>query len=101
MASVQFELTGGSLTNYVIATGTPTIYGYLVYWNSTSVSDGTYVLQSVTHDPVGLVGTKFQGFRSPLTTSGESQRTIPRSLNAGLFTNVADVRIREPLEVRY
>jgi Big-like domain-containing protein/parallel beta helix pectate lyase-like protein len=56
MASVQFELTGGSLSDSVIATGTPTLYGYLVEWNSTAVSDGTYTLQSVAHDPVGLVG---------------------------------------------
>jgi Right handed beta helix region/Bacterial Ig domain len=57
MASVQFELTGGSLSDSVIATGTPTLYGYLTEWNSTSVPDGTYTLQSLAHDPVGMVGT--------------------------------------------
>ena len=57
MSSVQFELTGGSLSDSVIATGTPTLFGYLVYWNSTTVSDGTYTLQSVAHDPIGQLAT--------------------------------------------
>jgi Big-like domain-containing protein len=56
MSKVEFELTGGSLNHSVIATGTPTLYGYLVEWNSTAVSDGTYTLQSVAYDPAGLVG---------------------------------------------
>jgi hypothetical protein len=44
---VQYEVTGGSLTNSVIATATPTIYGWLASWNTTTVSNGTYALQSV------------------------------------------------------
>jgi hypothetical protein len=44
---VQYELTGGSLSDTVIATGTPTIYGWLASWNTTTVPNGNYTLQSV------------------------------------------------------
>jgi hypothetical protein len=47
VTQVQFELTGGSLTDSVIATATPTYYGWIAKWNSTTVVDGTYTLQSV------------------------------------------------------
>ena len=44
---VTFELTGGSLSDSVIATATPTEIGWLAQWNSTTVPDGNYSLQSV------------------------------------------------------
>jgi Bacterial Ig domain len=44
---VQFEVTGGSLSDSVIATATPTIYGWIAEWNSTTVADGPYTLQSI------------------------------------------------------
>jgi hypothetical protein len=44
---VQYELTGGSLSDAVIATGIPTIYGWLASWNTTTVPNGSYTLQSV------------------------------------------------------
>lgn len=47
VTKVQFELTGGSLSDSVIATATPTGYGWFAEWNSTTVADGTYTLQSV------------------------------------------------------
>jgi hypothetical protein len=53
---VQYEVTGGSLNDAVIATATPTIYGWLASWNTTSVPNGTYVLQSVASSG-GLSGT--------------------------------------------
>ena len=40
---VQFELNGGA----VIATATPTIVGWIALWNSTTVPNGTYTLQSL------------------------------------------------------
>ncbi len=54
---VQYELTGGALTNSVIATSTPTAYGWLAQWNSQSVPDGTYTLQSVASYAGGVSGT--------------------------------------------
>jgi uncharacterized protein YjbI with pentapeptide repeats len=47
VTAVSFELTGGTLTNQVIATGTSSIYGWLAQWNTTTVPNGTYTLQSV------------------------------------------------------
>jgi hypothetical protein len=44
---VQFELTGGTLTDSVIATAMPTIYGWIALWNTTTVGNGTYTLRSV------------------------------------------------------
>lgn len=54
IASVAFELSGGApkLSNQVIGTATPTIYGYILLWNTTSVPNGTYNLQSVATDTV-------------------------------------------------
>ena len=47
VTSVTFELSGGTLTDDVIATAVPTIYGWIAQWNTTTVPDGTYALQSV------------------------------------------------------
>ena len=56
VTQVQYELTGGSLNNTVVATATPTIYGWLAGWDSTTVANGTYTLQSVASSG-GLKGT--------------------------------------------
>jgi hypothetical protein len=45
--SVLYQLSGEGLTNQVIATGTPTIFGWLATWDSTTVPNGAYTLQSV------------------------------------------------------
>jgi hypothetical protein len=47
VTQVQYELTGGTLTDAVIATATQTLYGWLAGWDSTTVPDGVYTLQSV------------------------------------------------------
>lgn len=47
VTEVQFALTGGSLTRSAIATASPTYYGWIAEWNSTTVADGSYTLQSV------------------------------------------------------
>ena len=52
MASVNFEISGGTLTDQVISGSTPTIYGWLSQWNTTTVPNGTYKLQSVATDTV-------------------------------------------------
>jgi hypothetical protein len=53
VTKVEFHLTGGSLSDNLIATAVPTIYGWLASWNSTTVSNGTYTLQSVAFDAAG------------------------------------------------
>jgi hypothetical protein len=47
VTQVQFEVSGGTLSDFRIATATPTIYGWIAVWNSTTVVSGTYTLQSV------------------------------------------------------
>jgi hypothetical protein len=47
VTQVQYEISGGTLTDSVIATATPTYYGWLAKWNTTTVANGTYTLQSV------------------------------------------------------
>jgi len=47
VTGVQFEVTGGTLNDWVIATATPTIYGWIAKWNTDDVVSGTYTLQSV------------------------------------------------------
>ena len=42
----------------LIATGTPTAIGWLVGWNTTSVPNGTYRLQTVAYDSAGKSGAR-------------------------------------------
>ncbi len=64
IASVTFEVSGGTLSDQVIGTATPTIYGYLAQWNTTAVPNGTYSLQSVATDTVAETTTS-----SPITVT--------------------------------
>jgi LmbE family N-acetylglucosaminyl deacetylase len=58
VSTVTFELSGGTLpAPQLIATGTPTAYGWLAGWNTTAVADGTYTLQSVASYRGGVSGT--------------------------------------------
>jgi hypothetical protein len=63
VTQVQYEISGGTLTDSVIATATPTIYGWLAKWNTTTVANGTYTLQSVATSN-GVSGTS-----APVTIS--------------------------------
>ena len=40
-----------------VATGAPTLYGWLAVWNTTTVPNGTYTLQSVASYVGGVSGT--------------------------------------------
>jgi hypothetical protein len=55
VSKVQFVLTGGTLRGSLIATGIPTWFGWAAQWDSASVPNGTYKLQSVAYDTVGNV----------------------------------------------
>ena len=57
VASVSYEVTGPGAGNTVIATGTPTPYGWLAGWNTTNTYNGTYTLQSVATDVDGTSST--------------------------------------------
>jgi hypothetical protein len=53
LTKVDFLLTDGSHHSKLIADGTPTLFGWLAKWNSTSVANGTYSLQSIAYDETG------------------------------------------------
>ena len=55
VTNVTFQLTGGSFNNTPIGTGTLTIYGWLAGWNTTTVPNGTYTLQSVATNAAGAI----------------------------------------------
>jgi hypothetical protein len=59
VTQVDYEVSGGpeNLTDDVVATGTPTLYGWLASWNTTGVANGTYTLQSVASYGGGVSGT--------------------------------------------
>ena len=83
VTSVQFEITGGSLNDDVIATATPSIYGWLANWNTTAVPNGTYTLQSVAAYGGGVSGTS-SGITITVANS-------PPSTNVGIPSNGATV----------
>jgi hypothetical protein len=62
VTSVSFQLTGGPDNRTQIATAQATIYGWIGFWNTTTVPNGTYTLQSVASYAGGLSGTS-----SPIT----------------------------------
>ena len=50
---VQFSLTGGTLGHSLIVKASPSLVGWVADWNSASVPNGTYRLQSVAYDAAG------------------------------------------------
>ncbi len=57
VTSLTYEVSGGGLSDQVVATATPTVYGWLAQWNTTTISNGTYTLQSVASYTVKVSGT--------------------------------------------
>ena len=50
---VQFRITGGSLRFFLVGTGAKSPIGWLANWNTATVGNGTYELQSVAFDAAG------------------------------------------------
>ena len=57
VTKVQYELTGGTLSDAVIATASLTYYGWLASWDTATVPNGIYTLQSVATLSGGVTGT--------------------------------------------
>ena len=53
VTKVDFYLTGGSQHDTLIGTGRQTSYGWITGWNTTTVANGTYTLQSVAYGAGG------------------------------------------------
>jgi hypothetical protein len=92
VTKVQFELTGGTLSQAVIATGTSTLFGWLVKWDTTTVPNGAYTLQSLATDASSNVS------RSAGITI--TVNNPPPSTTVGLPTNGATVTGGQWLDAR-
>ena len=57
MTEVQFIVTGGGLSDQVIATAALTLYGWIAQWNTSTVANGAYTLQSVATETGGTTTT--------------------------------------------
>ena len=57
VASVAFEVSGGTISDQVVGHGTATRYGYIGGWDTRDVPNGTYTLQSVATDTTGVSTT--------------------------------------------
>ena len=57
VSQVTYEISGNGLTDSVIGTATPTIYGWLDSWNTATVPNGSYTLQSVASYSGGVTGS--------------------------------------------
>jgi hypothetical protein len=101
-SQVHYEVTGGTLTNQIVATGTATYYGWLAQWNTTTVPNGTYSLQSValfssggsvTSAPVIIiVNNPAPSISVTIPTSGATEQTTNNILfDAAASPGVANV----------
>ena len=75
VSGVQFVLSGGSLSDQVVGTATPTIYGWIADWDTTTVPNGTYTLQSVAtatdpHNGITTVTVTSPGITVTVNNSG-------------------------------
>jgi hypothetical protein len=57
VTGVQFEVTGGSLSGHVVGTAGATIYGWIALWDTTTVPNGSYTLQSIATETGGTTAT--------------------------------------------
>lgn len=74
-STIRYQLTGEGLSSQVIATATPTIYGWLALWDSTTVPNGTYTLQSVASFP-GTVSVTSSAVTINVTNQAPSTAVI-------------------------
>jgi uncharacterized protein YjbI with pentapeptide repeats len=104
IASVTFELSGGTLSDQVIATATSTLYGWYAPWNTTTVPNGTYSLQSVATDTVGervpsapitiTVDNPAPSTAVLIPSGGATQSGTAALLDASASANVTSVRFQ-------
>ena len=87
VAQVQFALTGGSLNQTVLGTAAPTLYGYLFGFNTTTVANGTYTLQSVASDTAGNTGYS-PGIQVTVNNPAPTTSVLIPSAGANLSGNV-------------
>ena len=57
VTGVQFVVSGGSLSDHVVGTATRTLYGWIAEWDTTTVPNGAYTLESVATETGGTTAT--------------------------------------------
>ena len=57
VTGVQFVVSGGSITDEVVGTADPTLYGWIARWDTTKVPNGSYTLHSVATEVGGTMAT--------------------------------------------
>ena len=76
VTKVEFQLTGGTLNDVLVATATPTLFGWIADWNTRTVPNGSYTLQSVAYDAEGLstrsTGTTVSVLNGPIAYVAEN-----------------------------
>ena len=74
-------MSGGSLSNHVVGTATLTLYGWIAEWDTTSVPNGAYTLESVATEAGGDDGDELprpRQRRQPSALSGPLERPVAR-----------------------
>jgi hypothetical protein len=84
VTQVQFELNGGGLTNHVVASASLTAYGWLASWDTTSVPNGTYTLQSVATYPGGGLSSTSPGVSITVNNPAPTTKVVLPSNGATL-----------------
>ncbi len=56
ITKVEFRVAGGLLSDMLLATATATPGGWVGQWDTTSLPDGTYAIESAAYDASGTVG---------------------------------------------
>jgi hypothetical protein len=84
--SVQFRLFGGIYGFYgpVVCTATPTLYGWLCAWNTTTVPDNTYTLASEAFNSTGSTFSSGVGIQVNNTNSPPATHVVVPTNGAAL-----------------
>jgi len=98
VTKVEFHLSGGTFSNALIATAAPTIYGWLAGWDSSTVPDGTYSIQSVAYDAAGA-SSKSIPVTINVINGPTTAMLIPASRSMLTGTQVLDAAASDPLGV--
>jgi hypothetical protein len=86
---VTFDISGGTLNNVEIAQATPTLFGWLAHWDTTTVPNGTYTLESLGWYVSGAIGVgEYSVPSAPITITVNNP---PPSTLVGLPANGASV----------
>jgi hypothetical protein len=82
VTGVQFVVTGGSLTDRVVGTAVRTPFGWTAIWDTTTIPNGVYTLQSVATEAGGATAMS----RPIDMTTGRPEQAV-RLRDGGLFSH--------------